>query len=104
MLDTLANYTFRLAKIKIWLALSGPADGTSNFPFYLALKDSKTNEIVTAGNVVDGETYGLVLVVDRANQVNWDGAKRYVYVFSIDAAEILNCIMAVKELRIKCLD
>lgn len=84
--DTLADYTFRLAKIKIWLALSGPSDGASNFPFYLALKNSKTNEIVTAGNVVDGETYGLVLVVDRANQMNWDGAKRYVYVFSIDAA------------------
>ncbi len=84
-IDTLADYTFRLAKIKIWLALSGPADGASNFPFYLALKNSKTNQIVTAGNVIDGETYGLVLAVDKDNKANWDGAKRYVYVFSIDA-------------------
>lgn len=84
-IDTLADYTFRLAKIKIWLALSGPSDGASNFPFYLALKNSKTNQIVTAGNVVDGETYGLVLAVDKDNKANWDGAKRYVYVFSIDA-------------------
>jgi hypothetical protein len=84
-IDTLANYSFALAKIKIWLSLSGPSDGASNFPFYLALKNSKTNQIVTAGNVVDGETYGLVLVVDKANKLNWDGAKRYVYVFAIDA-------------------
>ncbi len=84
-IDTLADYTFRLAKIKIWLALNGPADGVSNFPFYLALKNSKTNEIVTAGNVVDGETYGLVLVADKANIYNWDGTKRYVYVFSVNA-------------------
>ncbi len=84
-IDTLAEYTFKLAKIKIWLALSGPSDGASNFPFYLGLKNSKTNEIVTAGNVVEGETYGLVLVTDKANKTNWDGAKRYVYVFSINA-------------------
>jgi hypothetical protein len=84
-IDTLAEYTFVLAKIKIWLALSGPSDGASNFPFYLALKNSKTNRIITAGDVVDGETYGLVLVADKANIVNWDGSKRYVYVFSINA-------------------
>ncbi len=84
-LDTLTDYSFRLAKIKIWLALTGPADGVSNFPFYLALKNSKTNQIVTAGNIVEGETYGLVLAVDKTNKANWDGSKRYVYVFSIDA-------------------
>jgi hypothetical protein len=84
-IDTLVDYSLRLAKVKNWLALASPSDGQSSFPFYLALRNATTKEIVTGGNLVEGEKYGLVLMVDRENMANWDGQKRYVYVFALNS-------------------
>lgn len=83
-IDSLVDYSLRLSKIKAWLALSSPADGQGNFPFYLGLRNSATKEVVTGGNVKEGDTYGLVLLLDKKNSEFWDGQKRYIYVFALD--------------------
>jgi len=83
--DSLQDFTLKLAKIKAWLTLAGPPDDGA-FPFYLALKKGKNSKnLLTAGDVYNGDTLSLTLVADKENISNWDGNKRYVYVFTIDS-------------------
>ena len=81
--DSLEEYSYKLAKIKAWLTMSGPADDGS-FPFYLGLKNAKTKNIISNGKVVKGDTLGLVLLTDKENEQYWNGTKRYVYVIALN--------------------
>ncbi|MDD5572115.1 MAG: hypothetical protein PHD97_13270, partial [Bacteroidales bacterium] len=82
--DTLTGYSVRIAKIKAWLTLESPPDDGS-FPYYLALRNSSTGKIVSAGEIKEGEIYGIVLIKDAVNAKQWDGSKRFVYVSAIDS-------------------
>jgi hypothetical protein len=75
---------FKLAKINAWLTLEIPED-ESSFPYRLALKNSNTSKLVTEGNVVEGEIYGLTLTLDSLLLKNWDKNKRWIYVLGIDS-------------------
>ncbi len=82
--DTLMDYANRVAKIKAWLTLASPPDDGS-FPYYLALRNAATGKIVSSGSIMGNEIYGLILVKDTVNAKNWDGARRFIYVSSIDS-------------------
>jgi hypothetical protein len=75
---------FKLAKINAWLTLEIPED-ESSFPYRLALKNSNTSKLVTEGNVVEGEIYGLTLTLDSLLLKNWDKNTRWIYVLGIDS-------------------
>lgn len=82
--DTLLDLSLKLGRIQTWLALSSPASGQSNFPFYLGVKKFKTKKAITGeGTLAVGDTLGFVLVKDKPNENNWDLEKRFIYVFSI---------------------
>lgn len=81
--DTLMDYSLRLAKVKAWLALAAPADGVEAYPFSLALKNYSSKQIISSGNVNDGDIFGLVLLADKSRLAEWDKEKRYVYVFAL---------------------
>jgi hypothetical protein len=83
--DSLYEQVLRLSKIKAWLTLSGPPDDGS-FPFSLHLQNTVTKQIIHSGEkVVNGDILKLLLETDTANLAEWDGSKRYTYVFSIDS-------------------
>ncbi len=82
--DTLTEYSVRIAKIKAWLTLEAPPDEGS-FPYYLALRNSGTGKIVSYGEIRENEIYGLVLIKDPVNAKQWDGSKRFVYVSTVDS-------------------
>ena len=75
---------FKLAKINAWLTLEVPED-ESSFPYRLALRNSNTGKLVTEGNVVEGEIYGLTLMLDSLLLKKWDNSKRWIYVLGIDS-------------------
>jgi hypothetical protein len=80
----LKGNALRICRVQFWLTLprKTPQDN-GDFPYTLALKNTKTGKIVTQDQVIEGELYRLVL---RANK---DALKqgvmpRYVYVLAID--------------------
>ncbi|MCX6258347.1 MAG: hypothetical protein NTW49_10700, partial [Bacteroidia bacterium] len=82
--DSLTEYSLRLAKIKAWLTLTGPPDDGA-FPFSFYLFNSSTKKIISTNQEVrENDTLGLILVTNTENLSDWDGIKRYLYVFSID--------------------
>jgi hypothetical protein len=83
--EKLTGSVRQLVRIRAWYQLSSPP-GNGRFPYYLALRNAETGEIKTAGPLIKGETYGLVLKADDTQMesaVNIE--RRYVYVFSIDS-------------------
>lgn len=74
----------QICRVQFWLALSrrAPQDN-GDFPYTLALKNTKTGKIVTQEQVLEGESYRLVL---RANEdaLRQGVMPRYVYVIAID--------------------
>ncbi|MHA2121421.1 MAG: caspase family protein [Promethearchaeota archaeon] len=78
------DVAFKLAKLNAWLTLEVPED-EGNFPYRLALRNSSTGILVTEGNVVEGDTFGLTLVLDSLLLKDWDKNKRWIYVISIDS-------------------
>jgi len=82
--DNINDMAFQLAKINAWLTLEVPVDEGS-FPYRLALRNSGTGELVIDGNVVEGEIYGLSLVLDSLLLQYWDQSKRWIYVIGIDS-------------------
>jgi hypothetical protein len=83
--DTLNERALKLAKIKAWLALSGPPDDGS-FPFHLRLQNNATKKILYSGaKAKNGDILRLLLETDTINVAEWDGTRRYTYVFSIDS-------------------
>ena len=82
--DTLIEYSNRIAKIKAWLTLASPPDD-GTFPYSLALRNAATGKVVSSGSISESEIYGLILVKDPVNAKIWDGSRRFVYVSSIDS-------------------
>ncbi len=81
--NDLRKNLLRLVKIRAWMQLSSPTD-RGDFPYRLALKNSKTGEVKTRGPLMEGESYGVLLRAYKEKP----GKKsygRYVYVFSIDS-------------------
>lgn len=78
--DSLTEYALRLGRIMRWLNLPSPG---SSFPFHLGLMNMSSGQVIREGTVKGGERYYMVLERDK-NQIMWDGAPRWVYVFSID--------------------
>ena len=83
-LNKVYEIAFKLAKINAWLTLEIPEDEGS-FPFRLALRNSNTNALVTEGQVLEGEIYGLALILDSLLLEDWDKSKRWIYVLGIDS-------------------
>ncbi|MFA5196617.1 MAG: caspase family protein, partial [Bacteroidales bacterium] len=79
----LTELALKLGKINAWQTISSPPDDGS-FPFSLALKNNKTGAYLTAGTVLNGEQYSLVLTTTKEQLKRWMGKSRYVYVFIID--------------------
>jgi len=83
--EKLTDKILQLSRIRGWLQLSSPP-GNGRFPYSLALKNAGTGEIKTTGPLIQGETYGLVLRLDRTQLESAANIEqRYVYVFSIDS-------------------
>jgi hypothetical protein len=81
--EELYEYAMRLSKIRGWMQLAGPREGTSNFPFHLEMVNKNENKLITDNQYKVGDKVAFNLVVDN-NATNSGIAKRYIYVFMID--------------------
>jgi len=90
-IEKINELAFMLGKINAWLTLEVPADENS-FPYKLALKNSETGVLKPEGEVIEGEIYGLTLVLDSLLLKNWDKNKRWIYVLSIDSHGEINSL------------
>lgn len=81
----LSEYAFRIAKIRDWLMLQGPA-GANKFPFKLSFQGYTSGELIKNDMVKVGDTLSIFFEEDKM-QGGWRSnyAKRYIYVFSIDS-------------------
>jgi hypothetical protein len=63
-----------------------PGGGTDPFPYSLALRNEKTGELKTDGNIVEGEMYDLVLVStpEKLKEATASALPQWVYVAAID--------------------
>ena len=77
----------RLGRIRGWLTLLTPPDGVSpSFPYHLALRDVRTKQLVTSGNLTKGSRYKILLTASHADleRVDFVVKPRFVYVFAVD--------------------
>lgn len=81
--DKIYEYAMRLSKIRGWLQLAPPKEGSSNFPYHLELINKKTNTAITNHEYKVGDQVAFHLVANDGITVAND-VKRYVYVFLID--------------------
>ena len=79
----LTNAALGLARIFVWSRLRSP-DAATSWPYHLALRRERTNEIIDSGNVQAGERYKLLLRA-AASDLSADVRVRRVYVFVIDS-------------------
>lgn len=81
----ISEYAFRIAKIRDWLMLQGPA-GANKFPFKLSFQGYTSGELIKNDMVKVGDTLSIFFEEDKM-QGAWRSnyAKRYIYVFSIDS-------------------
>lgn len=81
----ISEYAFRIAKIRDWLMLQGPA-GANKFPFKLSFQGYTSGELIKNDMVKVGDTLSIFFEEDKM-QGGWRSnyAKRYIYVFSIDS-------------------
>lgn len=90
--DSLSEAALKLSKIHAWLNLASPPDDGS-FPYSLKLQNYNTKEIVLPNQTVrNGDILRFLLATDTANLQEWDGSKRYIYVFSIDSKGTMQLI------------
>lgn len=80
----LKGNALRICRVQFWLALSRktPQDN-GDFPYTLALKNTKTGKLVTQDQVIEGEVYRLVLQANK-DTLQQEVMPRYVYVIAID--------------------
>lgn len=82
---TLREQALRLAKVKAWLTLQAPPDG-SVFPYRLALRRKENGGLFAGGVAYFGEAFCLSLIADDAALSDRGGLqRRHVYVFAIDS-------------------
>jgi Caspase domain len=74
----------RIGRLKAWLALQ--AHGSDNyFPYHLALRNTANGQTKGFGDIVlDGESYGLVLLADPGAQLD-KVPRQWVYVLASDS-------------------
>jgi hypothetical protein len=87
----LSEYAFRIAKIRDWLMLTGPAGAKNKFPFALQFQYYSSGNPVTGNQVKINDTLSIYFKTDK-EQGDWNGRKRYIYVFSIDSKGAMNLI------------
>ena len=81
--DSIYEYAMRLSKIRGWLQLVPPKEGTNSFPFKLKLINQATNAVITSNEYKIGDKIAFHLVADEAI-ANAGTPKRYIYLFLID--------------------
>jgi hypothetical protein len=82
----LEQRTLNIARLRLWLQVQVPGGGTDPFPYSLALRNEKTGELKTDGNIVEGEMYDLVLVStpEKLKEATASALPQWVYVAAID--------------------
>jgi len=83
VIDSIAEYTLRLSKVRGWLNLI-PPDEENKFPFKLELKSGNANKVIGNEGIKVGEQFSLYITGEKDFASKWDGKLRYVYVFDID--------------------
>ena len=79
----LIDFAYKLGQIRAWLTLDAPPDDGS-FPYKLAVKNSRTGEVVRDGKLYQNHVYGFALELDSLLLKSWDRESRWIYVFGID--------------------
>ena len=73
----------RLSKIRGWLQLTPPKEGSNSFPYRLELINKESNTAITNHEYKIGDKIAFHLVADAA-VVGTNTPKRYIYLFLID--------------------
>jgi hypothetical protein len=89
----LEDYTARLARVRGWLELQAPDAGA--FPYHLAVRNVKTHEDKTRGEVADEESYQLVLKADPERDRS-AVERRRVYAFVLDSAGTMQLVFPLE--------
>jgi len=82
--DSLEDYSYKIAKLKAWMTLTGPK-GENNFPFVLEFVKYTSKEPIPNTVVKIKCKLTFNFAPDKENILDWDRKKRYIYVFSIDS-------------------
>lgn len=96
IVDSLEDYSLRLAKVRAWLTISSPADD-GGFPFRLGIRKMRSKDFMIKGFLKKNDTIDLCLWVDPENLGNWDRHSRYIYVFTIDSKGKMSLFFPNKE-------
>ncbi|HQW44924.1 MAG: caspase family protein [Chitinophagaceae bacterium] len=81
--DSVYEYAMRLSKIRGWLQLTPPKEGSNSFPYRLELINKESNTAITNHEYKIGDKIAFHLVADAA-VVGTNTPKRYIYLFLID--------------------
>ncbi|MBP6416823.1 MAG: caspase family protein [Chitinophagaceae bacterium] len=81
--DSVYEYAMRLSKIRGWLQLTPPKEGSNSFPYRLELINKESNTAITNHEYKIGDKIAFHLVAD-ASVVGTNTPKRYIYLFLID--------------------
>ena len=92
----LSEYAFRIAKIRDWLMLQSPAAGARKFPFKINFQYYTSGQPLVTDKVNINDTLSIYFKTDESNG-EWDGRKRYIYVFSIDSKGSMNLLFPSPE-------
>jgi len=82
--ENIYDYAMRLSKIRGWLQLAPPKEGTSSFPYKLTMIDVSTNTPIINQEYKLGQKVSFHLVANENYASSGNMPKRYVYVFMID--------------------
>jgi hypothetical protein len=92
----LSEYAFRIAKIRDWLMLQSPAGGARKFPFKINFQYYTSGQPLVTDKVNVNDTLSIYFKADESNG-EWDGRKRYIYVFSIDSKGAMSLLFPSPE-------
>ena len=81
--DSIYEYAMRLSKIRGWLQLVPPKEGTNSFPYRLELINQTTSKPITNHEYKIGDKIAFHLVANDAI-ASVSTPKRYIYLFLID--------------------
>jgi Caspase domain len=82
----LAGRTVNIARLRLWLQVKVPGGGKDPFPYTLALRNEKTGQLRTDGQIVEGDVYDLILTStpEKLKAASADAMPQWVYVAAID--------------------
>jgi len=92
----LSEYAFRIAKIRDWLMLQSPAGGAKKFPFKINFHYYTSGAPLLTDKVNINDTLSIYFTADKDNG-DWDGRKRYIYIFSIDSKGTMSLLFPSPE-------